>query len=153
MDIAFAAVPSDSGLTEDDILRFQRLALVLQACKRRAPFSSCVFPSDGAPYRAILRYVASLVQQSSGVHGYTFQSGESRQNTGPWLETLKMKPDGKVGIYINVDVHPDAHALPSWDEVEKYYEACRRENPLTRSEKRRKQKRGGMDASQELSMA
>jgi hypothetical protein len=145
-DLAFAPLPPDCRLSDDQVLRFQRLALVLQACKRRAPFSSRVFPSDGAPYRAILRYVASVVRQSSGLHGYVFHSGEHRQKVGPWAETLKMKPDGKVEVFIDCDASVDLCPLPSQDEVDGYYDACNRENPKTRSEKRRNRRRGANNA-------
>lgn len=147
-DLAFA---SDCGLSDDDILRFQRLALVLQACKRRAPFSSNLFPSEGAPYRSILRHVASVVKQSSALHGYAFQSRESRQSIGPWSETLKMKSDGKVEVFINFDAPLDLCRLPRREEVDRYFEACDREHPRTRSEKRRKRQRGGNAAPQQSS--
>jgi hypothetical protein len=143
-DLAFAPLPSDCSLSYDEALRFQRLALVLQACKRRAPFSSQVFASDGAPYRAILRYVASVVKQSSELPGYVFQSGERRQTIGPWYETLKMKADGKVEVFISTSAPLDSCSLPSQDEVDKYFEACSRENRKTRSEKRRKRSRAAI---------
>jgi hypothetical protein len=141
-DLAFAPLPPDCGLSGDQVLRFQRLALVLQACKRRAPFSSHVFPSDGAPYRAILCYVASVVRQSSSLHGYAFHPGKQRQKIGPWAEMLKMKPDGRVEVFINPDASLDCCPLPSQGEVERYYDACSRENRQTRSEKRRSRWRG-----------
>ena len=143
-DLAFAPLPSDSSLSDEEVLRFQRLALVLQACKRRAPFSSHVFASDGAPYRAILRYVANIVKQSSELPGYVFQSGGRRQNIGPWLEMLKMKADGKVEVYICASAPLDSCSLPSQDDVDKYFEACNRENRKTRSEKRRKRLRSAI---------
>ena len=149
-DLAFAPLPPDCRLSHDQVLRFQRLALVLQACKRRAPFSSQVFPSDGAPYRAILRYVASVVKQSPGLHGYAFHSGEHRQKIGPWAEMLKMKPDGKVEVFIDCDVSLDLCPLPSQDEVDKYYDACNREHRQTRSEKRRNRRRGGNNTPEAL---
>ena len=151
-DLAFAPLPPDCRLSDDQALRFQRLALVLQACKRRAPFSSRVFPSDGAPYRAILHYVASVVKQSSGVHGYVFHSGEHRQKIGPWAETLKMKPDGKVEVFIDCDASLNSCPLPSQDEVNGYYDACNRENPQTRSEKRRNRRHGANNALEALSV-
>ena len=83
-----------------------------------------MFPSDGAPYRAILHYVASIVKQSSGVDGYSFHSGEHRQSIGPWVETLKMKADGKVEVFIDIDARLDRCPLPSQDEVDNYYGAC-----------------------------
>jgi hypothetical protein len=137
-DLAFAAKPSDCKLSADAIIRFQRLALVLHACKRRTPFSSEVFPSAGAPYQAILRYVGSVVQASSGLNGYVFQSGKRRQDIGPWVETLKMKPDGQVEVYFNSNAPLNPSLLPSLEQVEKYYAACRQETGKTRSEKRRK---------------
>jgi hypothetical protein len=136
-DLAFAPVPPECRLSDMGILRFQRLALILQASKRRAPFSSQLFPSTGAPYRAILHYVVSIAKQSSGLDGYSFQSGARRQRVGPWSETLKMKPDGKVEIYMAADAPLEPCNLPSRDEVDRYFEACNRENRLTRSEKRR----------------
>ena len=117
------------------MLWFQRLVLVLQACKCHALFSSQVFPSNGVPYQAILRYVASIVKQSSGLDGYAFHSGEHRQKIGPWAEMLKMKPDGRVELFINCDASLDSCPLPSQDEVDKYYGTCNRENCKTWSEK------------------
>ena len=136
-DLAFAPMPPGSHLSDDQVIRFQRLALVLQASKRCAPFSSRVFPSNGAPYRTILHYVASVVKESSGHHGYTFHSGEHRQKIGPWAEMLKMKPDGMVEVFIVPGASLDSCPLPSQDEVDKYYNACSREHRKTRSEKRR----------------
>jgi hypothetical protein len=148
--LAFAPVPPDCRLSDDQVIRFQRLALVLQACKRCAPFSSRVFPSNGAPYRAILHYVASVVKQSSGHHGYAFHSGEHRHKIGPWVEMLKMKPDGMVEVFVDPDASLDSCPIPSQDEVDKYYDACNREHRKTRSEKRRKRQRGGNNTPEAL---
>jgi len=137
-DLAFSVMPSDCGLSPEAILRFQRLALVLHACKRRAPFSSEVFPSAGAPYRAVLRYVGSVVRSSSELDGYVFQSGERRQDIGPWMETIKMKEDGQVELYFNSTAPLEPCPHPSHAQVERYYEACRQETGKTRSEKKRK---------------
>lgn len=151
-DLAFAPLPPNCQLSKDQVLRFQRLALVLQACKRRAPFSSHVFPSDGAPYRAILRYVASVVKENSGVHGYAFHSRECREKIGPWEEMLKMKPDGRIEVFIDSDASLDLCPLPSQDEVDKYYDSCNRENRKTRSEKRRNGRRNGKNTASGLSV-
>jgi hypothetical protein len=55
---------------------------------------------------------------------------------------LKMKADGKVEVYININIPLDSCLLPTQDEVDKYYEACRRENHRTCSEKQRKRQHG-----------
>jgi hypothetical protein len=56
---------------------------------------------------------------------------------------LKMKQDGKVELYVDLDVSLESCPLPTKAEVEGYYEACRRENRKTRSEMRRKRQRSG----------
>ncbi len=78
------------------------------------------------------------MRPSSGLNGYVFQSGERRQDIGPWVETLKMKEDGQVEVYfdLNAPLEPCPH--PSHAQVERYYEACRQETGKTRSEKKQK---------------
>ena len=139
--LAFA--PEVPSLTQKEIIRFQRLALVLHACKRRGPFSSVLFPSDGAPYRRILHYVASVVVESSNTESFVFEPGEKRTRLGPWDETLKMTKDHNVQVFIDRQASFDTFSYARPGDLAKYHRQCSQEHVITRAEKRRRRKGRG----------
>jgi hypothetical protein len=138
MQLAFA--PDIDALSPFETLRFRRLALLLFACKRGAPFGARVFPSAGAPYRCILQYVCRAIFSRRDVVGYNYATARQLGGASAAAEMLKLKSDGRVQIFMRFNSPLDPCPLPTREEIDKYRSGFFEKAFLTPAQKRRKRK-------------
>jgi hypothetical protein len=137
-ELAFS--PDPGPLCAFEKLHFQRLALVLVACKRCGEFSSRVFPSIGAPYRCILQYVCGLVHSKRNIAGFNYVTAQQLGTASPHCEMLRLRGGGRVQIFMDANSPESPLQYPTREEVERYKSNSLAESLLTPAQRRRKRK-------------